>query len=118
MKIAVIGAGPAGLSCAYFLAIEGYQVEVFEAEENGGGMLRYGIPAYRLPKDILDKEIECIEKMGVALFYSQKLGRDYTIASLKAQYDAVFVGIGAWNAWNLGCPGDDAQGVIIPLGTR
>lgn len=111
-SVAVVGAGPAGLSCAYFLALRGYNVKVFEAQERAGGMLRYGIPAYRLPKDILDKEIECIEKMGVEFFYSQKLGRDFTIQSLKAQYDAVFVGIGAWNAWNLGCPGDDANGVM------
>ncbi len=111
-KIAVVGAGPAGLSCAYFLALKGYKVSVFEAQEKAGGMLRYGIPAYRLPKDVLDKEIESVEKMGVEFFYSQKLGRDYTINSLKVQYDAVFVGIGAWKAWNLGCAGDDAKGVV------
>ena len=110
--VAVVGAGPAGLSCAYFLARKGYSVKVFEAQEKAGGMLRYGIPQYRLPKDILDKEIECIEKMGVEILYSQKLGRDFTIKALKAQYDAVFVVIGAWNAWKLGCPGDDAQGVM------
>ena len=110
-KIAVIGAGPAGLSCAYFLAIEGYQVEIFEAEENGGGMLRYGIPAYRLPKDILDKEIENIEKMGVKISYNKRLGRDFTIESLKSSYDAVFVAIGAWTASGMRCEGEDAQGV-------
>ena len=110
-KIAVIGAGPAGLSCAYFLAIEGYQVEIFEAEENGGGMLRYGIPAYRLPKDILDKEIENIEKMGVKISYNKKLGRDFTIEALKSSFDAVFVAIGAWTASGLRCEGEDAQGV-------
>ncbi len=111
-KIAVVGAGPAGLSCAYFLAVKGYSVTIFEAEEKAGGMLRYGIPAYRLPKDILQKEIQCIEKMGVQICYSQKLGKDFTIESLKTQYDAVFVGIGAWKAWNLGCEGDNAEGVV------
>ena len=111
-KIAVVGAGPAGLSCAYFLAIEGYEVTVFEAQTKAGGMLRYGIPYYRLPESVLDKEIECIEKMGVKFCYSKKLGVDFTVESLKNEYDAVFVGIGAWRSANLGCPGDDAQGVV------
>lgn len=111
-SVAVVGAGPAGLSCAYFLALKGYNVKVFEAQEKAGGMLRYGIPQYRLPKDILDKEIDCISRMGVEFSYSQKLGRDFTIESLKEQYDAVFVAIGAWEAWNLGCDGDTAEGVM------
>ena len=110
-KIAIVGAGPAGLSCAYFLAIEGYQAEIFESEEKGGGMLRYGIPAYRLPKDILDKEIENIEKMGVKINYNKRLGRDFTIESLRASYDAVFVAIGAWTASGMRCEGENAQGV-------
>lgn len=109
--VAVIGAGPAGLSCAYFLAIKGYSVNVFESEQKGGGMLRYGIPAYRLPKDILDKEIENIEKMGVEFNYGKRLGRDFTVESLKKDYDAVFVAIGAWTATKLGCDGDTADGV-------
>lgn len=111
-KIAVIGAGPAGLSCAYFLALSGYSVTVFEAQEKGGGMLRYGIPAYRLPKDILDKEIESIEKMGVEFIYKKRLGKDFTIKELKEDFDAVFVGIGAWKSTSLGCNGDDAEGVL------
>lgn len=111
-KIAVVGAGPAGLSCAYFLALKGYSVKIFEAQSQGGGMLRYGIPEYRLPKKILQQEIDNIEKMGVEICYSQKLGRDFTIDSLKAQFDAVFVAIGAWCSTKLGCPGDDAEGVI------
>ncbi len=111
-NVAVVGAGPAGLSCAYFLAIKGYKVTVFEAESQGGGMLRYGIPAYRLPKDILDKEINAIERMGVEFRYSQRLGTDYTIKSLKGEYDAVFVAIGAWNSTKLGCPGDTLEGVV------
>ena len=110
-RVAVIGAGPAGLSCAYFLAIKGYSVEIFESEEKGGGMLRYGIPAYRLPKDILDKEIENIEKMGVEIHYNKRLGRDFTVQSLKGNFDAVFVAIGAWSASSMRCPGEDAQGV-------
>ncbi len=110
--VAVVGAGPAGLSCAYFLAIKGYSVEIFESEEKGGGMLRYGIPAYRLPKDILDKEIENIEKMGVKIHYNKRLGRYFTVQSLKGDFDAVFVAIGAWKASSMRCPGEAAEGVF------
>lgn len=109
--VAVVGAGPAGLSCAYFLARKGYKVTVFDAQSHGGGMLRYGIPQYRLPKDILDREIKCIENMGVEFKYSHKLGRDMTVESLKGQYDAVFLAVGAWKAMGLGCPGDGSVGV-------
>ncbi|MBR3809896.1 MAG: FAD-dependent oxidoreductase [Clostridia bacterium] len=111
-KVAVIGGGPAGLSCAYFLLLKGYSVDVFEAEAKAGGMLRYGIPAYRLPKDVLDKEIENISKMGAHFNYNKKLGRDFTIESLKAEYDAVFVATGAWKSSSLRCDGDNALGVI------
>ncbi len=111
-KIAVVGGGPAGLSCAYFCALKGYKVDVFESQSKAGGMLRYGIPAYRLPKDVLDKEIENIEKMGVNFFYGKSLGTDMSIEGLKAQYDAVFVGIGAWKSTPLGCPCDSCDGVV------
>ncbi len=111
-SVAVVGAGPAGLSCAYFLRLKGYSVTIFESQKYGGGMLRYGIPAYRLPKDVLDKEIENIEKMGVEIQYNKKLGTDFTVESLKADFDAVFVAIGAWKAASLGCSGDNAEGVF------
>ena len=111
-KIAVIGGGPAGLSCAYFLLLKGYSVEIFEAENKAGGMLRFGIPAYRLPKDVLDKEIENIEKMGAHFNYNKKLGEDFTIESIKKDYDAVFVATGAWKSSSLRCEGDNALGVI------
>ncbi|MBQ6936860.1 MAG: FAD-dependent oxidoreductase, partial [Clostridia bacterium] len=111
-KVAVIGGGPAGLSCAYFLLLKGYSVDVFEAEAKAGGMLRYGIPAYRLPKDVLDKEIENISKMGAEFNYNKKLGKDFTIAELKEKYDAVFVATGAWKSSSLRCDGDNASGVI------
>ncbi len=111
-KIAVVGAGPAGLSCAYFLAIKGYMVEIFEAQEQGGGMLRYGIPAYRLPKNILQNEIDCLSAMGVQIHYSKKLGEDFTVSQLKADFDAVFIGIGAWKSMALGCDGDSLVGVL------
>lgn len=111
-RVAVIGAGPAGLSCAYFLRIKGYGVDVYEVQSVAGGMLRFGIPAYRLPRDILQKEVDNIEKMGVNFNYNKKLGVDFTVDSLKNEYDAVFVGIGAWNAAKLGCEGDNAEGVV------
>lgn len=111
-KIAVVGGGPAGLSCAYFLLLKGYSVDVFEAEEKAGGMLRFGIPAYRLPKDVLDKEIENIERMGASFNYNKRLGRDFTVESLKEKYDAVFIATGAWKSSSLRCDGDNAEGVI------
>jgi len=81
--VAVVGAGPAGLSCAYFLAVRGYQVAMFEALPEAGGMLRYGIPEYRLPKDVLDLEINQILSLGVRLKTNAVLGTDFTVASLK-----------------------------------
>ncbi len=111
-SVAVVGAGPAGLSCAHFLRLKGYNVTIFEAQKQGGGMLRYGIPAYRLPKDVLQKEIENIEKTGVEIQYGKRLGYDFTVESLKAEYDAVFVAIGAWQSAKLGCPGDSAENVF------
>ena len=99
------------LSCAYFLAIKGYKVKIFEGEEKAGGMLRYGIPAYRLPENVLDKEIENIVAMGVEIEYGKKLGKDFTIASLKNEYNAVFVAVGAWRSMNLGCDGENCEGV-------
>ena len=111
-KVAVIGGGPAGLSCAYFLLLKGYSVNVFEAESKAGGMLRYGIPAYRLPKNVLDDEIKSIEKMGAVFSYNKKLGRDFTIEELKKSYDAVFVATGAWESSTLRCGNDNAAGVI------
>lgn len=110
-NIAVVGGGPAGLSCAYFLALKGYKVKIFESEEKAGGMLRYGIPFYRLPENVLDKEIENIVAMGVEIEYGKRLGKDFTVASLKNKYDAVFVAIGAWRSMKLGCEGENCEGV-------
>lgn len=111
-SVAVVGGGPAGLSCAYFLALKGYKVKIFEAQAHCGGMLRYGIPAYRLPKDILDEEIEIISKMGVEIACNTVLGKDFTVESLKNECDAVFLATGAWRSTNLGCDGDCADGVV------
>ncbi len=110
-KIAVIGSGPAGLSCAYQLARHGYPVTIFEALPKAGGMLRYGIPDYRLPQDILDKEIERILMLGVELKCNTAIGRDVPYEDLQKDYDAIFVGIGAHKGYNLRVPGEDAPNV-------
>jgi len=111
-KIAMIGAGPAGLSCAYQLARRGYPVTIFEAFSKPGGMLRYGIPAYRLPRDILDREIQRILDLGVELRLNCSVGKDIPFGSLRQEYKAVFVGIGAHRGRLLGVEGEDAPNVI------
>ena len=111
IKVAVVGSGPAGLSAAYYLRIKGYQVTIFEKLPETGGMLRYGIPAYRLPKELLDKEIDIIRKMGVEIKTRVEFGKDVTVEELKAQgYKAFFVGIGAQYDTTMGIPGEDANG--------
>jgi len=114
--IAIVGAGPAGLSCAYFLARMGYKPTVFEAEEKLGGMLVQTIPAYRLPRTQLGREIDMIRGLGVTIETGKKLGRDFTLASLKDDgYEAAFIGVGAQSAMKLGVPGDDQKGVVDAL---
>lgn len=111
-KVAVIGSGPAGISCAYFLVRLGHQVCIYESMPHPGGMLRYGIPEYRLPKDILDAEINTLVKMGVEIKCNVKLGEDISIKYLKKSYNAVFVAIGAWSSSSIGCKGQDMEGVL------
>lgn len=110
-KIAIIGGGPAGLTAAYRLAISGHEVTVYDMMEKMGGMLRYGIPQYRLPKEVLDNEIAIIEKLGVKMINGVKLGKDFTIASLKAQNDAVIVAVGAWKSSSMRTPGEELDGI-------
>ena len=110
-KVAIIGGGPAGLTAAYYLGMMGHSVTVYDMMEKMGGMLRYGIPQYRLPKDVLDREIAIIEKTGVKLVNNVKLGKDFTIKSLKAENDAVIVAVGAWKSSSMRTPGEDLEGV-------
>lgn len=110
-KIAIIGGGPAGLTAAYKLAIMGHEVAIYDMMEKMGGMLRYGIPQYRLPKEILDKEISIIEGLGVKMNNGFKLGREITIEGLKSVYDAVIVAVGAWQSSSMRTPGEELDGV-------
>jgi NADH-quinone oxidoreductase subunit F len=112
-KVAVVGAGPAGLSCAYFLARLGYKPVVFEAGQKAGGMLVQTIPAYRLPRPTLEREIRMIQKMGVSIKTGKRLGKDFTLKGLRDQgYQAVMLACGAPVGTTLAIPGEDAQGVM------
>ena len=110
-KIAVIGAGPAGLSCAYFLAVEGYQVTVFEKQKKLGGMLTLGIPSFRLGKEVVNAEIEVLKELGVEFKEGVEVGKDITLAELRKKgYKAFYAAIGAQAGRNLGIEGEDAVG--------
>ncbi|HXH49013.1 MAG TPA: FAD-dependent oxidoreductase, partial [Terriglobia bacterium] len=111
-RIAIVGAGPAGLSCAYQLARRGYPVTVFEAFSKPGGMLRYGIPQYRLPRNVLDAEIQKILDLGVELQCNKVVGDGLSLETLRNEYKAIFVGIGAHKGLKLGVPGEDAPNVF------
>ena len=110
-RIAIVGAGPSGLSCAYQLTRRGYQVTIFEALDHPGGMLRYGIPSYRLPRAILDAEIRRIEDLGVEIRCGTSVGQDISLEDLRRDFDAVFVGIGAHSGKTMGIAGEDGHGV-------
>jgi NADH-quinone oxidoreductase subunit F len=111
-KIAIVGAGPAGLSCAYFLARLGYRPRVIEAEQRAGGMLVQTIPSYRLPREIVAREIRMIERMGVDIETGKRMGKDFTLASLHDDgYEAIFVSVGSPKGVRLNIPGCDARDV-------
>jgi NADPH-dependent glutamate synthase beta subunit-like oxidoreductase len=111
-RIAIVGGGPGGLSAAYYLQLMGHQVVVYEMLPKLGGMLRYGIPNYRLPKNRLDDDINVILKTGVEVQHGVRIGKDVTIQSLREEYDAVLITIGASSDKKLGIPGEEAEGVV------
>ena len=110
-SVGVIGGGPGGLSCAYYLAGLGHNVTIYDAMPKMGGMLRYGIPEYRLPKEIVDKEAALIEKMGVEFENNIRIGTDISFESLRDSHDASVVAIGAWVSQPLRCPGAELPGI-------
>jgi len=109
-KVGIVGAGPAGLTAGYYLALRGYDVTIYEANAKAGGMTMYGIPKYRFPLDSLDKQIEYIEKIGVKIKYNTKVGKDISFEQIYKESDAVFMGVGFPEAWTLGIDGEDAKG--------
>ncbi len=112
-KVAIIGAGPGGLSAAWFLQLEGHYCDIFEANPKAGGWLRYGIPEYRLPNDIIDKEVNAILELGLSkIHYNKKLGDNLSYKELKDNYDAIILAIGSQGSTPIGCEGDDATNVF------
>jgi len=111
-QIAIVGAGPAGLTAAYYLVRLGHAVTIFDALPEAGGVVRFGIPQYRLPKSVLQKEVQFIKKLGVQFKFNQKLGDNLSFDSLKNEFDAVYMAIGAWKDIDLNIPGENAKGVF------
>jgi len=105
-RVAIVGAGPAGLAAAFYLQQKGHDCTVYDAQAEPGGMLRYGIPAYRLPHDALGAEIETIQKLGARFQMNSRWGRDFKLDDLRTKHDAVFLAIGAWKSQRLRCEGD------------
>ncbi len=114
-SVAIVGSGPAGLACAYYLARFGYSVTVFEALPVAGGMLAAGIPVYRLPREALEYDLAQIKAMGVRIECNKTLGKDFSLSELQEKFDAVFLAIGAWKNIPLGIPGEDLEGVVPAL---
>lgn len=110
--VAIIGGGPSGLTAAYYLLQKGHNVSIFDKMPNMGGMLRYGIPEYRLPKKVLDEEIDIIKKLGADFKNNIEIGRDISFKYIRDNYDAVYLGIGAWESSKLNIENEDCEGVI------
>lgn len=111
-RVGIIGGGPGGLTAAYYLSLKGHRVTIVDAMPQMGGMLRYGIPEYRLPKKVLDEEIAEIASLGVEMKNNYRIGVDASFQEFKAKYDAVVLAIGAWSSMPVGCPGEELEGVM------
>ena len=110
-RIAIVGAGPAGLTAAFYLSRLGHTVSIYDAHKKAGGIMRYGIPAYRLPREVMDKEVDFIKKLGVRFVFETRVGRDITLAKLAKQNEAVILAIGAQEDQKIGLPGEELKGV-------
>jgi len=115
-KVGIVGAGPAGLACAFYLSLLGHEATIYDSNAAAGGMLRYALPEYRLPEHVLDKEIELIERLGVKFVFNTTVGRDLSLDELEAQYDAVFLAMGTWKEASARLPGIELRGVMPALG--
>jgi NADPH-dependent glutamate synthase beta subunit-like oxidoreductase len=113
--VAIVGAGPTGLTCAFYLSLQGHSVTVYDSRPAPGGMLRYALPEYRLPKNVLDREIELIERLGVTFRCDVNIGEDVTLNDIAHQYDAVFLSIGTWKEAWIYIPGTELTGVLPAL---
>lgn len=111
-RVGIIGGGPGGLTAAYFLSLQGHRVTIVDAMPQMGGMLRYGIPEYRLPKKVLDAEVDEIASLGVEMKNNFRIGQDESFEEFQSKYDAVILAIGAWKSMPIGCPGEELGGVL------
>lgn len=111
-KVAIVGAGPAGLSAAYYLRAAGFKVDLFDKESAPGGLMRWAIPEFRLPQEILDKDLSLLPKMGISFKGNKTLGKDLELAELERNYDALLLTIGAQEASRLNIPGEDGEGIL------
>lgn len=114
--VAIVGAGPSGLAAAYYLQLMGHHAVIYDAHEAPGGMLRYGIPSYRLPRNIIDEEAKVVETLGAEFRFGERLGHDVSLDELRDRYDAVFLGLGAQKASSMRVPGEDTDGVLTGIG--
>ncbi len=113
-KVSIIGAGPAGITAAYFLALKGHSVTIYEAHPKHGGMTRYGIPYYRLPEEIIDKELDAIiQQLGITIFYNTKVGKDISFEEISEGADAVLLAVGAQESSSMNIPGEESS-LVIP----
>ncbi len=111
-RVAVVGSGPAGLTCAHDLALLGHEVTIFEATSSAGGMLRLGVPEYRLPRELIDLEIRAVLALGPELKMGMRLGRDFQLSDLREEFEAVFIGIGSYGSYSLNIEGEQFDGVL------